>query len=183
MSSKKFQFPKLSRLIKGIIGTVGALGIIAAVLLPGSGANLSASDTGTVNVGTATLTLSLGDDNGSSGTFNLNFPNLKPGQSLTQTFYVKNTGSIQANASIGAPTTGNFTVPSGQNPNPAKLKAGVDNYLALTPITGLSTINLGTLNAGETKGFTLRIGLDSSAGNEWQNVHVGGTATVTLNQA
>ncbi|MDN5274140.1 MAG: hypothetical protein JWP06_41 [Candidatus Saccharibacteria bacterium] len=172
------------KLIGIVVAGLAALGIATALVLPSTGADFTASDIGTVNVSTATLSLSLSDDSGSSGTFDLNFTNLAPGAQQVRNFYVKNTGSIAANVKIGNPVSGVvFTAPAGQTPDPAQLKFGVDGYLALTPATSIGTsIPLGSIGAGETKGYTLRVSLDQAAGNNWQGVSVGATATVTLNQ-
>lgn len=172
------------RVIVAAISTVAAAGIAVAVLAPSSGADFSASDTGSVHVATATLNLSLSDDN-NTGTFDANFVNLAPGHANWQakTFKVKNTGSIPANVKIGGPLSGlTYNVPAAANP--AKLKFQVDGYQALTSVASLpSSINLGQLAAGEERTYVLRVELDSTAGNEWQNANLGVTATVTLNQA
>ena len=177
---------------KAVLSTLGgglvAVGIIAAFATPGT-SSFSASDTGRVDAKTATLSVQLGDDKGSVGTFDLDFNNLKPGESQGQTFYVTNTGSIPAEASIGQPISGiTFSTPnSGVNGNtaadPADLLVGVAGITGLTPATQVSNeIGLGILQPGETRGYTLNFGLDQSAGNEWQNATIGVTATVTLEQ-
>lgn len=177
---------------KAVLSTLGgglvAVGIIAAFATPGT-SSFSASDTGRVDAKTATLSVQLGDDKGSVGTFDLDFNNLKPGESQGQKFYVTNTGSIPAEVSIGQPISGvTFNAPnSGVNGNPAvdpaDLLAGVSGITGLIPSTQLpAQIGLGILQPGETKGYTLNFSLDQSAGNEWQNATVGATYTVTLEQ-
>jgi hypothetical protein len=172
------------RVTVAVISTLAAAGIAVAVLAPSSGADFSASDTGSVHVATATLDLSLSDDN-HTGTFDANFVNLAPGHANWQakTFTVKNTGSITANVKVGGPLSGlTYNVPAAADP--AKLKFQVDGYQALTSVAGLpSSINLGQLGAGQQRTYVLRVELDASAGNEWQNANLGVTATVTLNQA
>lgn len=165
---------------------LGVVGIAAAALLVSpSGADFSASDTGRVDVSTATLSLSLSDAKGSVGTFDLDFTNLKPGQTLTQNITVKNTGSIAANVKIGAPITGtSFSGGSLTATDYSELKVAIPGYQAQVAATAMpSTLNLGTLSAGETKTYPVQISLDQTAGNEWQGVTLGADATVTLAQS
>ena len=162
-------------------GIAGAALIAGLVLVPTTGADFSASDTGRVDINTATLSIGLTDNKESAGTFDLDFANLAPGQSQVQTFYVTNTGSIAADASIGAPISGvSFAPNNGQNAN--LLRIGVDGIVAPAPAANISTIVLGTVEPGQTRAFNLRVELDQSAGNEWQGTKVGAIATVTLNQ-
>ncbi len=167
-------------------GSAAAVGVAAALLfVPVSGADFSASDTGRVDIATATLSVGLTDAQASVGTFDLDFSNLKPGETQTRTFTVTNTGSIAADVSLGNPikdVTGSLTGLS--NVDLAELKIGVANYQALTSVTQLTSgaIDLGSLSAGQSRTYTLQVSLDSSAGNEWQDKSVGATATVTLNQ-
>ena len=164
-------------------GGIAAIGVAAALLLvPVSGADFSASDTGDVDVSTATLTLDLSGGSQASGGFDLDFTNLKPGETQTQTFTVKNTGSIAADVSLGGPLSG--VSASLGNANPSQLKIGVAGYKALTPAPQLASgaIDLGSLAAGQERTYTLQVSLDQAAGNEWQGKTIGATATVTLNQ-
>ncbi len=158
---------------------------VAAVLLPSmmTGADFSASDTGRADVSTATLTIDLSDGNGSQGTFDLDFLNLKPGETKSQTIVVKNSGTIAADASLGNPISG-VTLPQGLSTSDlAKLTVAIPGYQNAVPITSLpSAIDLGTLAAGQSRAYPVQISLDSSAGNEWQGKTLGGTATVTLDQ-
>jgi hypothetical protein len=111
------------RVTVAVISTLAAAGIAVAVLAPSSGADFSASDTGSVHVATATLDLSLSDDN-HTGTFDANFVNLAPGHANWQakTFTVKNTGSITANVKVGGPLScrgpGEAQVPGRRLPGP-----------------------------------------------------------------
>jgi len=138
-----------------------------------------------VDVSTATLSLNLSDAKGSVGTFDLDFTNLKPGQTLTQNVTVKNTGSIAANVKVGAPITG--TSFSGGNlvaTDYSELKIGVADYQSPVAVTSMPTsLNLGSLSAGETKTYKVQVSLDQTAGNEWQGVTLGANATVTLTQS
>ncbi|MGH7217891.1 MAG: hypothetical protein ACREGE_00380 [Candidatus Microsaccharimonas sp.] len=164
-------------------GGIAALGVAAALLLvPVSGADFSASDTGRVDVSTATLTLDLSGGSQDSGGFDLDFSNLKPGETQTQNFTVTNTGSIAANVSLGNPVTG-ISASIG-NANANQLEIGVAGYKALTPAPQLASgsIPLGSLGANESRTYTLQVSLSEDAGNEWQGKTIGATATVTLNQ-
>lgn len=184
MSSTTTVTSTRTRRIRRALAVVAVVALGALLWQPVTGADFTASDTGRVDVQTATLTIELSSP-GSTGTFDLDFDNLKPGQVLTQTFKVKNTGSIAANAKLGAPITGaSLTGGSLTGADYSELKLGVAGYQAMTSVTALpSTIDLGTLAAGQAKTFTVQVGLDQSAGNEWQDVKVGATATVTLTQS
>lgn len=167
-------------------GGIAALGVAAALLfVPVSGADFSATDTGRVDVSTATLTVGLTDSKASNGTFDLDFSNLKPGETQTQTFTVTNTGSIAADVSLGNPISQITASLNGLTAQDlAELKIGVAGHQALTPVTSLTSgsIDLGLLAAGQSRTYTLQVSLDEAAGNEWQGKSVGATATVTLNQ-
>jgi hypothetical protein len=158
----------------------GAL-LIGAV---GSGATWSASDTGNVDIKTATLNLSLTDNGGSAGTFNLNYANLAPGQQQTQVFYVTNTGTIPAVAKLGQPVTPTSIDLTGLTAaEVGQLTVGVDGVANPVSITSLpASFDLGTLQPNETKTVTLRVGLDRGADESWMNKHVAANATVTLTQ-
>lgn len=168
------------------LGALGIAGVAAALLLqPVSGADFTASDNGRVDVSTAQLTLSLSDDNGSSDSFDLDFTNLKPGETLTQSFYATNTGSIAGDVSFAPANPLNSTLTGGQLTagDYAELTVAIPGHLKPTRVDQLpASISLGSLVAGESKGFPLEISLASSAGNEWQNVTLGADATVTLKQ-
>jgi hypothetical protein len=170
---------------KVIAGIAVAAAAVVAVLAVSSqtGANFSDSDTGSASVSTATLALNLSDAAGHTGTFDLNYANLKPGDSVVKVFKVTNNGSIPGTAKLGQPVTPT-TVPSGLTvADAAELKVGVDGVASPVSVTSLpSSFNLGTVAPGETKAYSLRIELASSAGNEWQGKTLAGTATVTLEQ-
>lgn len=162
---------------------IGGLLIAGAALVavPVTTSSFSATDTGNVKIKSAELNLDLADDHGSTGTFNLDFSNLKPGEVQHQSFYVHNTGTIPAVAKFGQPVSGT-DFKGGTNPGLDKLLVGVSGITSLKPATSFSDIGLGSIQPGETKKVTLDIGLDKSAGNEWQGVTMAGTATVTLDQ-
>jgi hypothetical protein len=169
---------------KGAGIAVAGVAVVGLLFAGGSGAAFTASDTGNVDIKTATLNLSLTDNGGSAGTFNLNYANLAPGQQQTQVFYVTNTGTIPAVAKLGQPVaptsidlTGLTAAEVGQ------LTVGVDGVANPVSITSLpASFDLGTIQPGATKTVTLRVGLDGAAGNHWQGKHVAANATVTLTQ-
>ena len=172
----------VSRSKKLVIAAAGAalVGIVGVAGISGTGANFSASDTGNVSVQSGTLTVELSDSN-NVGTFNLSYPNLAPGETKVDKFTVKNTGSIAADVKIGAPFSG-VQVNLG-NANPAKLMVGIDNYQSVVAAPSLAgDINLGSLNPGQSRTYTVRVGLDASAGNEWQGRSLSTNVTVTLQQ-
>lgn len=163
---------------------IATLGVAAALMFTSvSGADFSASDTGDVSVSTATLSVGLSDGVGSQGTFDLDFVNLKPGETKSQTIVVQNTGSIAADVSLGNPIS-NIVLPQGlTTADLAKLTVAIPGYQNPVAITSLpASINLGSLVAGQSRSYTVQIGLASNAGNEWQGKTLGATATVTLNQ-
>ena len=163
-----------------VIGGAAAVAIGLALLAPTTGADFSASDTGKVTAAAGTLTIELSDAQ-NTGTFDLNYPNLAPGETKVDQFTVKNTGSIAADVKIGAPFSG-VAVNLGQA-NPAKLMVAIDGYHANSPVTALgNSINLGSLAPGQSRTYTVRVGLDASAGNEWQGKSVSTNVTVTLAQ-
>jgi hypothetical protein len=171
----------VSSRFKKTASVIGGAALIAAFglsLTTTSGANFSASDAGRIDISTGVLTIDLGDDKGSED-FDLDFTNLKPGDVQHQNFYVTNTGSVPANVKIGWSdgTASTYSVDF------TKLKVGVSGYSGLESSTTFSTLGLGQLGAGESRAYRFDVGLDSSAGNEWQGVAVGGKLTVTLEQS
>lgn len=168
---------------RSVIGLTGAAAIGLAVFGVGStGADFTASDTGNVSVQTGNLSIELSDDD-ATGTFQLAYPNLAPGDTKVDQFTVKNTGSIAADVKIGGVSLGaqNLNGLTGAQLN--LLKASIDGYQATAPVSSLSsTIQLGTLNPGQSRTYTVRVSLDQSAGNEWQNRNIAAGVTVTLSQ-
>lgn len=169
---------------KGAGIAVASVAVVGLLFAGGSGAAFTASDTGNVDIKTATLNLSLTDNGGSAGTFNLNYANLAPGQQQTQVFYVTNTGTIPAEAKLGQPVTPTSIDLTGLTPaEVGQLQVGVDGVANPVSITSLpASFDLGTIQPGATKTVTLRVGLDGAAGNHWQGKHVAANATVTLTQ-
>lgn len=168
---------------KGVGIAVGSLAVVGLLCAGGSGAAFTASDTGNVDVKTATLNLSLTDNGGSAGTFNLNYA-LAPGQQQTQVFYVTNTGTIPAVAKLGQPVQPTALDLTGLGASEVgQLMVGVDGVANPVSITSLpASFDLGVIQPNETKTVTLRVGLDGAAGNHWQGKHVAANATVTLTQ-
>lgn len=168
---------------KKIVMTVAAaalLGVVGAAGMSSTTANFTASDTGSVKVDTATLTVEL-SDTANTGTFKLDYPNLAPGETKVDQFTVKNTGSVAADVKIGAPFPG-LQANIGQA-NPNKLTVAIDGYQAVAPVTSVgNSITLGSLAPGQSRTYTVRVGLDGSAGNEWQGKTLSTNVTVTLQQ-
>lgn len=163
----------------------GTAAIAAALLFVGAGstgADFSASDTGNVSINSGTLTVELSDSQ-NTGTFELSYPNLAPGEMKADKFTVKNTGSLPANVKISGVNVGANNL-SGLTPAQlGMLKASIDGYKTATPVTAMTgEIPLGSLAAGQSRTYTVRVGLDQAAGNEWQNRNVAAGVTVTLNQ-
>lgn len=171
VSRKKFIMTTAAVAFVGVVGVTG---------ISGTTANFTASDTGNVKVDTATLTVEL-SDTANTGSFELKYPSLAPGDAKVDHFTVKNTGSVAADVKIGAPFTG-LQANIGQA-NPNKLTVAIDGYQTLAPVTSVGQqINLGSLAPGQSRTYTVRVGLDSSAGNEWQGKSLSTNVTVTLQQ-
>lgn len=155
-----------------VVAAVVGLGFVST-----SGADFTASDWGQVDVDTATLSLSLTDAYGSNGTFNLNYPNLTPGDAQRETFTVTNTGSIDAVATFGEPFR---TVNLPGDVDRDLLKFGIAGIADL--VADFHQVDLGVIPAGETRSYDLVVLLDQSADNDWQGVHMDIQPTVTLTQ-
>lgn len=158
-----------------------AVAIAAALLLvPATGADFSASGQGRVDVNTATLSVALSDIDTPVG-IDLDFMNLKPGETQSQTFKVTNTGSIAADVNMGSRSNTTFSVPASEL---SELKLGIVNYLEPIsfppPLNG--SVDLGSLNPGQSRNYTMQFSLASSAGNEWQGQTVGFDFLIVLNQ-
>lgn len=164
-------------------GSLAVGAVVAGIMLtPAVGADFSASDSGRVDISTATLSIDLGDNKGSED-FDLDFTNLKPSEVQHQTFYVTNTGTIPADVKISGYAGDVNSVGAGfQAADYNELKIGVSGYSGLNPSTSFSTLELGSLAPGETRAYSFDVALDQSAGNEWQGASVGGTVTVVLDQ-
>lgn len=165
--------------------------VVGIGLIPATGAYFSASDNGSAKVSMATLSVDLGDNaHGLEGTFHANFDNLAPGGSASQTFYVKNTGSIPATVHLKQnvqsfaggpdwPATGT----SAHAQEVQKLKSAVDGYSGWVRAWNQAlNADLGVLQPGEQKAYTLMFALDSDAGNMWQGLQVGANVVITLDQ-
>lgn len=179
MSNRKKRLTRNS-----IIG--GAVAVVACLALtgiPGSGAYFSASGNGHATSQTATLTLDLGSPtDGYTGTFNLKFNNLAPGGYVDQVFWVKNTGSVAANVSLTDRTTSNTAGAALTGADWEYFRTGVVGYTAQVKSNVGLNANLGVLQPGQSKAFTLRKSLEADAGNNWQGVTVGSNVVVTLDQ-
>lgn len=177
---------------KKILGTsiLAVAAVIGLGFIPATGAYFSASDNGSAKVTMATLSVDLGDDaHGLEGTFHANFDNLAPGETASQVFYVKNTGSIPATVSlkqnvqsfVGGPDWP--TDVAVRAVEVQKLKSAVDGYSGWTRAYNQAlNADLGVLQPGEQRAYTLLFALDSDAGNMWQGLQVGANVVITLNQ-
>lgn len=174
---------KKSRTRNAIVAVAGTAAIGLAVFGVGStGADFSASDTGTVSIQSGTLTVELSDST-NVGTFDLSYQNLAPGETKLDTFTVKNTGTIPADVKISGVSVGANNLSGLTGPQLQMLKASVDGYLVATPALSLpGSIALGSLNPGQSRTYKVRIGLDQAAGNEWQGRNFTSTVPVTLAQ-
>lgn len=156
------------------IGALAIAGITATSLFlmtPGTSARPTVSKDGTVNVATGVMGLGLGDNHNSSGTFNLDFPNLYPGGPATSdVIKIENTGTIDAKqVKLGAPLQA-MVVKLPGNPDPSKLMVAVDGVMSYTPATQLpQQIDLGSLNAKKKRNFVVWVKIasagDDAAGN------------------
>jgi len=166
------------------LGSTAALGVGIAISAA-SGAYFSASEPMPVSGNTATLSVEV--NGAASDATGITFKNIAPGKKLTQSFTVKNTGTVAADVEIGAPIS--VSGVHGHVSSMAELgqlSAGIVGYGGLKAITGYSgtsTIDLGTLQPNQTRTYTAEVLLDQNAGNDWQGATASGTVTVTLNQA
>jgi hypothetical protein len=157
---------------KKFAGIIAGLSLITAVGLGlgasggATGANFTADGSGSLTATAGTLSFA----GGGAQLFSLSYTNLAPGASpQSETITVQNTGSLPAEVSISNLGGASFapTTPSYVN----SLYVSVDSYLPATGVGKISApIDLGPIAAGETRTFTVRAGLDSSAGNSWQGV-------------
>jgi len=185
---------KRNRNMFTVVG-IGAAAILGLGVVAGSGAVFNDTDTARVDINTATVVLGVSDAN-NSGTIDLDFNNLKPGQTITEEFSVRNDGSIDAVGNLGSGFTNSTP---GENLDYSKLSVGVRAAKGgavvtpiggtapsstLTPVTQLPSAgwDLGTLKPGQTATFYVDVKLDISADNSWQGKTFGGNLPVTLTQ-
>lgn len=175
-----------TRTKRTIAASAGAaiLGVAVIGAVVPSGATFTDTKPARIDIHTASLSLGVSDDD-NSGTIDLPFNNLKPGETQSLKFNVTNTGSIDATGSVGS-NFSNSTPPA--NVDYSQLSVGIhaDNIRTqpvLTPVTQLpSSWDLGTIKAGETKTYFVDVKLDQNANNSWQNKSFGGEVPVTLTQ-
>ena len=175
-------FSTRSKLIGSIAG-VGAAALVVIGLAVPSGATFTATKPAHVSIATASLSLGVSDDD-NSGTIDLGFTNLKPGETQSLKFNVTNTGTIDATGKVGSNFT-EATPPANVDYN--LLKVGVRNdgtkAKTVTPVTQLpASWDLGVIKAGQTRTYYVDVQLDQSAGNEWQGQTFAGNIPVTLTQ-
>ena len=175
---KKYAAPAIAGVA---IAAVFALGISGVA----SNSAFNDTDQAKVNISTATVVLGVSDQD-NSGTIDLSFPNMKPGELKTQSFTVRNDGTIPAVANLGS----NFfdsVSPANSAVTYENLRIGVSQSsgsVALTTVTNLPVggWDLGVLQPGESKTFWVDVKLGGGAGNEWQGQSFGGKLPVTLTQ-
>lgn len=167
-------------------GFVAAAGLVAggALLVSGlglSGADWTASDSGEVTLETGNLTVALSDSTNEAG-FDLNYANLAPGQTKSDSFKVTNTGSVPASTSFKF-NLGQFNVGSLTAAEAAKLTVKVGDNAPVPVTQAINTeFDLGDLNPGSARNVPVQLTLDQSAGNAWQGVTGSGDGVVTLKQ-
>lgn len=165
-----------------VIGLVAAAGA-AFIAIPAAGADFTASDNGATHEKTATLTIGLGDPaHGMTGSFDLVYANMAPGDVQGQQFTVWNTGSIPAAVSLTNRNQGGTNTAGLTGADWEELTAGVYGYSSMVKSNVGLNADLGTLQPGESRTYRLDMGLARSAGNEWQGVTVNSNVVVTLKQ-
>ena len=180
MSSKK----RTNSIIGSIVG-VGVIGLVVATMTIPSTAAFTDTKPASVDISTATLTLGVSDaDN--SGTIDLDFNNLKPGDLKTQSFNVRNDGTIAGTVNVGSGFTDSVS-PSNPNVTYQNLRVGAgaaSGSIALSASNALPAggWDLGVLQPGEQKTFFFDVKLGAGAGNEWKGQSFGGNIPVTLTQ-
>lgn len=169
-----------------LIGSIAAVGLTSLVVIglsvPAT-ATFTATKDAHISIATASLSLGVSDDD-NSGSIDLGFSNLKPGETQSLKFNVTNTGTIDATGKVGS----NFSnATPAANVDYTKLKVGVRDdatkRAVLTDVTKLpASWDLGVIKAGQTRSFYVDVQLDESAGNDWQGQTFGGNVPVTLTQ-
>lgn len=161
-----------------VVGVSGAL-IAAAAVAPVSGAWFFDARTGTGHVSSGTLNLSVTGQDTNSGSLNFEADALAPGTSSTETYTVTNTGTVAGTAQFQM----DQTVTNGGSADVSQVSYTVsdDQTSATLGSTG-GSVDLGTLQGGESRTFTLSATLDSHAGNEWQGINASNNIAVTLTQ-
>lgn len=174
--------PRISKRTRNVlIAVLATLGVVLGITaLPSTGADFNDSQPGRITATTAVLGMSV---NGNPNvTFELAFGNIKPGDSKTATFTVKNVGTIPGDVSLDEPVS-NLVLPALPPAELAKMKIGVNGYAAPAPITSLANgISLGWLNGGQERTYTVVMMLDQSAGNVWQDQDLAVNFMAWINQ-
>ncbi|GLB68730.1 CalY family protein [Arthrobacter mangrovi] len=142
--------------------------LVAGAVAVGSGADFAASS---VNSGNAFTAGSLSQTNSKADKAVFNMSNLKPGDSVTGSVTITNSGSLPASFTLKETATNGFT-------DPALLTLKVtDTKNSSTVYSGalgaLGTKDLGSWAAGEARDFVFTATLSPAAGNTEQ----GKTAT------
>ncbi|MBM3210021.1 hypothetical protein FJZ39_01605 [Candidatus Saccharibacteria bacterium] len=176
MSSNTTTQSGMSTRTKSILGVGGAAAIAALVFGgAGTGADFTASDRGDVTVSTGDLTLTLANGD-------LDYPDLAPGLSKTDTFTVTNTGSVASEGEfefeLDSASVSGLTEAQAAN---LTVKVGDNAAVPVTQVLG-ATFPLGELAPDQSKNVDVTFALNSAAGNEWQNKSATGKGVVTLRQ-
>lgn len=141
------------------IGVMGvAVAIAAGAIIP-SGAALSASSDGNLNVTAATVAVAVQEGN-------LSMNNVVPGGVVKDSVYIQNPSTIPVNVILSS----NGPVESNIDSRTAfsEFTLAVTNYRGFGQLKSLATesINLGSLAAGEGRWYEVVVGIDATAGNE-----------------
>ena len=170
------------------IGAVGVAAMLAVAITVPSGADFNATKPANITITTTSLQLGVSDED-NSGTIDLDFTNLKPGDAVSHTFNVTNISSFTTTGKFG-PGVEALSVTGGDQANIHQGDLRVGLWESNGPQVGLVAVNLqpaggwdlGTFAPGQTKTFTVMVKLGHGAGNEWQNVVIDGNVPVTLTQ-
>lgn len=172
---------KTKRSIRNTLIGVAVVGMMALAIQP-TFSYYSASDNGHATTHTGTLSIELGTPGNMSGTFDLDFANLVPGGHVDRQFVVENTGSVAATVSLTDRTTSNTAGAALTGSDWEYFRTGVVDYSQQVKSNVGLNADLGTLQPGQSRTYTLRKSLEPEASNNWQGVTVGSNVVVTLNQ-
>ena len=165
MSRNGSKFSLRRRIMTATLGLLALGAAIGGGFLAFGGNDVSANYSSTADV-TASAdggTLDL------KSTSSISFQKLIPGRPQSQTISFNNEGNVAGDSlTINLPTTASATVPTGQNPDWNQVYVSVPGYLNPTPITSVTTVNIGSIGAkgSTTATRTVTVTLElRSAGN------------------
>jgi hypothetical protein len=156
-----------------------ATAAMAGALAVGSGATFS-STTGNTASGVTTGSLTQSNSKANAAVFNLT--NMKPGDSVSGTVVITNTGSLKAQMSLVEAAVANTTNPFS---SAALLQESIQDVTnAAAPVSVYSgtfgaagTVQLGTWAAAEAHTYKVTVTLDSATTNTDQNKSAAATYT------